>query len=110
MPVYVAVDFHAREQTISWFDTADEEVHRTKLRHQRDDVRKFYEQFRGEVIAAFEPSGYRAWFEQMLAELVHTVWLGIAAEIKPCTNSPSPGSSLCNLCVLCVSVVCFARN
>ena len=81
MPVYVAVDFHAREQTISWCDTADGEVHRTKLRHQHDDVRKFYEQFKGEVIVAFEASGYSAWFEQMLAELGHTVWLGNAAEI-----------------------------
>jgi len=54
MTVYVAVDFHAREQTISWCDTADGEVHRTKLRHQHDDVRKFYEQFSGEVIVAFE--------------------------------------------------------
>jgi transposase len=58
------------------------EVHRTKLRHQHDDVRKFYEQFRGAVIVAFEASGYSAWFEQMLAELGHTVWLGNAAEIS----------------------------
>ena len=82
MPVYVAVDFHAREQTISWCDTRDGEIHRTKLHHQRDDVRKFYEQFQGEVIVAFEASGYSAWFEQMLAELGHTVWLGNPAEIR----------------------------
>lgn len=82
MTVYVAVDFHAREQTISYCNLADGEVHRTKLHHQRDDVRKFYEQFSGEVIVAFEASGYSAWFEQMLAELGHTVWLGNAAEIR----------------------------
>src|SRR6185295_19831090 len=82
MPVYVAVDFHAREQTISWCDTADGEIQRCQLRHQVDDVRKFYEQFSGEVIVAFEASGYSAWFEQMLAELGQTVWLGNAAEIR----------------------------
>lgn len=82
MTVYVAVDFHAREQTISWCDTADGEVHRRKLRHQHDDVRKFYEQFSGEVIVGFEASGYSAWFEQMLAELGHTIWLGNPAEIR----------------------------
>ena len=82
MTVYVATDFHAREQTISYCDTADGEIHRTKLRHQHDDVRAFYEQFRGEVIVGFEASGYSAWFEQMLAELQHTVWLGNAAEIR----------------------------
>jgi len=82
MTVYVAVDFHARQQTISYCDTADGEIHRCQLRHQVDDVRKFYEQFSGEVIVAFEASGYSAWFEQMLAELGHTVWLGNPAEIR----------------------------
>jgi transposase len=82
MRVYVAVDFHAREQTISYCDTADGEIHRCKLRHQHDDVRKFYKQFTGDVIIAFEASGYSAWYEQMLAELGLTVWLGNAAEIR----------------------------
>ena len=82
MTVYVAVDFHAREQTISYCDTADGEIHRTKLRHQHDDVRKFYEQITGEVIVGLEASGYSAWFEQMLAALRHTVWLGNPAEIR----------------------------
>lgn len=82
MTVYVAVDFHAREQTIRWCNTADGEIHRAKLRHQHDDVRKFYEQFKGEVIVGFEASGYSAWFEQMLAELGHTIWLGNPAEIR----------------------------
>ncbi|HEY6248099.1 MAG TPA: IS110 family transposase [Pyrinomonadaceae bacterium] len=82
MTVYVAVDFHAREQTIRYCDTADGEIHRAKLRHQHDDVRKFYEQFQGEVIVGFEASGYSAWFEQMLAELGHTIWLGNPAEIR----------------------------
>ena len=82
MTVYVAVDFHAREQTISYCDLADGEIHRTKLRHQHDDVRAFYKQFSDEVIVAFEASGYSAWFEQMLAEVGHTIWLGNAAEIR----------------------------
>jgi transposase len=82
MTVYVAVDFHARQQTISYCDLADGEIHRTKLRHQHDDVRRFYEQFTGEVIVGLEASGYSAWFEQMLAEIGHTVWLGNAAEIR----------------------------
>jgi transposase len=76
------VDFHAREQTVSYCDLADGEIHRRKLRHQHDDVRAFYQQFTGEVIVAFEASGYSAWFEQMLAELGHTVWLGNPAEIR----------------------------
>jgi transposase len=82
MTVYVAVDFHAREQTIRYCDTTDGEIHCAKLRHQQDDVRGFYQQFKGEVIVGFEASGYSAWFEQMLAELAHTTWLGNPAEIR----------------------------
>jgi len=82
MTVYVAVDFHARQQTISYCDLADGEIHRLELRHQRDDVRGFYAALTGEVIIGFEASGYSAWFEQMLAELGHTYWLGNPAEIR----------------------------
>lgn len=82
MTVYVAVDFHARQQTISFCDLADGEIHRAELRHQHDDIRAFYMQFTGEVIVGLEASGYSAWFEQMLAELGHTVWLGNPAEIR----------------------------
>ena len=82
MTVYVAVDFHARQQTISYCDLADGEIHRRELQHQHDDVRAFYVQFTGEVIVGFEASGYTAWFEQMLEELGHIVWLGNPAEIR----------------------------
>lgn len=82
MTVYVAVDFHARQQTISYCELADGEIQRLELRHQRDDVRAFYAGLSGAVIVGFEASGYSAWFEQMLAELGHTYWLGNPAEIR----------------------------
>lgn len=82
MTVYVAVDFHARQQTISFCDLANGEIHRLELRHQHDDIRACYAKFTGEVIVGLEASGYTAWFEQMLAELGHTVWLGNPAEIR----------------------------
>src|SRR6267143_188884 len=82
MTVYCGVDFHARQQTISYCDTGDGEIHRCQLLHQRDDVRGFYAQLEGEVIVGLEASGYSAWFEEMLEELQHTVWLGNPAAIR----------------------------
>jgi transposase len=82
MTVYCGVDFHARQQTIDYLDTVDGEIHQCTLRHQEDDVRGFYAQFKGEVIVGLEASGYSAWFEEMLEELHHTVWLGNPAEIR----------------------------
>jgi len=82
MTVYCGVDFHARQQTISCCDTVTGEVQRVELDHQRDDVRAFYAQFTGEVIVGLEASGYSGWFEEMLEELGHTIWMGNPAEIR----------------------------
>lgn len=87
MPVYIGVDFHARQQTISYLTTEDGEIHRFRLDHSLEDprqerVRKFYSQFSGEVIVGFEAGGYSQWFEAMLEQLGHQVWVGDAHEIR----------------------------
>src|ERR1700716_417141 len=82
MTVYFGVDFHARQQTISYCDSADGEVHQHELQHQGGQVREFYAQFKGEVIVGLEASGYSSWFEELLESMKHTVWLGNPAEIR----------------------------
>jgi len=82
MSVYCGVDFHARVQTISYLTTEDGEVQQVELHHGQDDVRAFYAQFQGEVIVGFETSGYAYWFEELLEELGHQVWVGDPAEIR----------------------------
>lgn len=82
MRVYCGVDFHARMHTVCWSDPANGEIKTKELHHQRDDVRGFYAQLRGEVIVGVEASGYSHWFEEMLQQLGHQVWLGNAAEIR----------------------------
>src|SRR5215510_8274681 len=80
--VYCGVDFHARVQTVAYCGTADGEIHLHELNHRKDDIRGFYSQFSGEVVIGLEASGYSPWFEQMLEELGHEVWLGHATEIR----------------------------
>lgn len=87
MKVYIGVDFHARQQTIRYLTTEDGEIYRLRLEHHSDDpshsnVRGFYSQFSGEVIVGFEAGGYSQWFEEMLDDLGHQVWVGDAAEIR----------------------------
>jgi hypothetical protein len=54
-----------------------------ELKHQpKTAVRSFYEQFSGQVIVGLKASGYSPWFEQLLEELGHQVWLGDATEIR----------------------------
>ena len=82
MTVYCGVDFHARQQTICFRDSAGEESRLAELRHDRDDVRGFYSQFTGEVVVGIEASGYSSWFVELLEGLGHRVLVGDAAEIR----------------------------
>jgi transposase len=54
-----------------------------ELKHQnKAELKEFYAQFNGPVLVGLEASGYSPWFEQMLEELGHEVWLGDAIEIR----------------------------
>lgn len=84
MAVYIGVDFHARQQTISYLTTEEGEIRGLQLEHgQPGEVRKFYEQFAGQqVVVGFEASGYAAWFEELLEELGYEIWIGHATSIR----------------------------
>jgi transposase len=81
--IYIGVDFHARQQTVCSLKTDEGVVSTHNLKHQdKTEVRTFYQQFTGRVIVGIEASGYSPWFEQLLEELGHEVWLGDATEIR----------------------------
>ena len=81
--VYCGVDFHARQQTICCLTTEDGVMSTHELKHHNQaELRAFYAQFSGPVLVGLEASGYSPWFEQMLEELGHEVWLGDATEIR----------------------------
>jgi transposase len=84
MTVYIGVDFHARQQTISYLTTEDGEIHQLVLGHEKPaEVRAFYTQFAGQrVVVGFESSGYAAWFEELVEELGCEIWIGHAADIR----------------------------
>jgi hypothetical protein len=60
------VDFHARQQTICYCDTADGVTLYRELHHEKDEVRGFNSQPSDEVIVGFEASGYSAGFAELL--------------------------------------------
>jgi transposase len=82
MPVYFGVDFHARQQPICCCDTADGEIYRSQLDHEKSDLRCFDSQFTGEVVVGLEASGYSTWFVELLEGLGHQVLIGDAAEVR----------------------------
>lgn len=82
MLTYCGVDFHSRQQKVVYCDTATGEVRRQELKHQSDEVRQFYAQLPKPVIVGLEATGSSQWFEKLLAELGHEVWIGNATEIR----------------------------
>jgi transposase len=82
MTIYCGVDFHARQQTVCYCDTAGSESRLTELRHDRDDIRVFYSGLGSGVVVGLEASGYSSWFVELLEGLGHQVWLGDSSETR----------------------------
>lgn len=82
MTLYIGVDIHARQQTLSYLNTDDGSTGQVELRHERDDIKGFYNQFQGEVIIGIEACGYTNWFEELVEQLGHRLLVGDAAEIR----------------------------
>jgi transposase len=82
MTLYIGVDIHARQQTLSYLDSADGTAGQVELSHERDDIKGFYSKFEGEVIIGIEACGYTNWFEELMEQLGHQLLVGDAAEIR----------------------------
>jgi len=82
MTLYIGVDIHARQQTLSYLDTEDGTTGQVELQHERDDVKGFYSKFQGEVIVGIEACGYTNWFEELMEQLEYKLLVGDAAEIR----------------------------
>ncbi|HEX4007300.1 MAG TPA: IS110 family transposase [Acidobacteriaceae bacterium] len=78
----IGCDFHTRQQRIAMLDKETGELVERQLWHENGEARTFYEQLAGPVRVGIEATGYTHWFEKMLAELGHELWVGDAAKIR----------------------------
>jgi transposase len=58
------------------------EVIERRLEHENGEARKFYAGLATPARVGMEATGYAQWFERMLAEQGHQLWVGDAAEIR----------------------------
>jgi transposase len=80
---YIGCDFHPSFQQIAMLDTGTGETLDLKLKHDGDETRQFYESLKSqEVIVGIEASGNTYWFERLLSQLGHQLWMGDAAAIR----------------------------
>ena len=84
----IGCDFHPGYQQIAMLDKNTGELTERRLSHsgQGEEARKFYSGLSGPVVVGLEASGQSQWFERLLSELGHEVWIGDAAKIRASTE------------------------
>jgi transposase len=79
----IGCDFHPSYQQIALVDRETGELWEGRLEHEHGEARRFYQALRGQTVrVGMEAVGNSQWFEQMLAEMGHELWIGDAARIR----------------------------
>jgi len=87
MRFIIGCDFHPSYQQLALLDTQTGEVVEKSLTHEnKEGVRAFYDGLPGPARVGVEASGQSQWFERLLGELGHEMWIGDAAQIRAREN------------------------
>src|SRR5580658_3910024 len=78
----IGCDFHTRYQQIAMTDDTTGELVERRLGHENGEAHSFYRSLPKPVRVGVEATGPLAWFERLLAELGHELWIGDAAKIR----------------------------
>lgn len=79
--IIIACDFHPSFQQIAMLDEENGELSGRRLAHPAE-AEAFYRSLKGPVRVGMEAIGNSLWFERLLAELGHELWVGDAARIR----------------------------
>lgn len=78
----IGCDFHSRFQQIAMLETETGEITERRLEHENGEAKAFYGALAGRARIGMEATGYARWFQRLLAEQGHELWIGDAAEIR----------------------------
>ncbi len=78
----VGCDLHTRYQQVAMLDKETGELIERRLEHESGEARAFYASLAAPVRVGIEATGHTRWFERMLGELGHELWIGDAAQIR----------------------------
>lgn len=76
MTLYIGTDFHPHQQTNAWCDTRTGEIRTIDLVNDPQIVREFYSSLPEPAIVGIEASARATWFENMLFETGHKLFVG----------------------------------
>ena len=80
--IIIGCDFHTRYQQIAMLDEATGELTERRLQHENGEAEAFYRSLAQPVRVGIEATGPIHWFERLLAELGHELWIGDSALIR----------------------------
>ena len=78
----IGCDFHTRYQQIAMMDEATGELIERRLEHENGEAHTFYRDLPKPVRVGVEATGPLHWFERLLGELGHELWIGDSAKIR----------------------------
>jgi transposase len=78
----VGCDYHPSWQQIAVFDSETGEISEQKLVNSTGEAERFYRQLPVPALLGMEASGNSHWFQELLEQLGHEVWIGDAAQIR----------------------------
>jgi len=78
----IGCDLHTRYQVIARLDTESGEMVTRRLQHENGEARAFYASLPAAALVGIEATGYTQWFERLMTELQHVLWVGDAAQIR----------------------------
>ena len=78
----IGCDFHTRFQQIAMVDTTTGEIIERRLEHETGEAKVFYAALPSPARVGIEATGHAQWFERVLAEQGHELWVGNPALIR----------------------------
>ena len=78
----IGCDFHSRFQQIAMLDPTTGEIIERRLEHENGEAKMFYATLPSPARVGVEATCDAPWFERVLREHHHELWIGDAAEIR----------------------------
>jgi len=78
----IGCDLHPRYQVVAWVDEETGEIRKRRLEHGKGEVQAFYASLPRGATIGIEATLPALWFERLLAEYGHELWVGDAAQIR----------------------------
>ena len=80
--IIIGCDLHTRFQQIAMLDTETGEIVERRVEHASGEAQRFYAALAAPARVGMEATGYARWFERMLREQGHELWIGDASAIR----------------------------